>query len=1010
MEIRDTVRRMVKRKKNDDAETRHLDADAPSRKAGAAHTQRAVNLWGPAFASQVASSPFFCMEFVRSLGIEGDDVQELAGAFMEACKSSRTISAYPYFDADFYLKTYRDVDSAGCNAYLHFLAYGAMEGRYPSKRALAADYAEIVSAKHLDRIEGWQEFRESATVVRSCLLKWAEPPELKDVDYDFIHKYYFESLKSVRHITVAIARWSMKWWFHLNEESARQHADIVRASKLFSASFYARNYHDRMPAEADPALYYFCEGWRRKMAPEKFSDGAYLAGNPDIFKGEMPPLLHFELAGRAEERHSFAGSDAASIVDNLQVPEDKPVVLICCHEASLSGAPAVGIELCRWLRRDYAVIVLLMRGGALEQSFRALADAVIMAPVDAASLAVMVGAIKATFSPRFAIVNSAAFFDLSEQLSSIGVPVVSLIHEFASYMPYLGNIARRVIYSDASVFPARVVFESAQADAAKRGIELSARDVHFFHQGRPLMPDLERGTRETKDIFRHVLEERGIDVDGLKIVVGAGSVQPRKGVDMFIDVAARVTAGHSGKAIFVWIGGGYDPDRDKFFSSYLEDQVTSHDLDGKLFFIGELMGLDSVWPECDLFFLSSTLDPFPNVAIDALCEQVPVVCFDRATGFAEMAVKTPLVKVVAYRDTTKAAETISETLFGPGAQPRGTRLKAATRDHDGLFSNEAYARRIADLGEAAALHRAKTGETSRAPLTVQRPMADHVVLRWLFEKVVFATDKAALIAMLQSIGHETLAYGIHLESDRFLTVPAKTKSGASEIICRRLPVERQPGVRKRLDGVMLLDFLVERDCREQIAELFWRRFGIHYVSIGMLRSAPGTPEREAAIAALRYAAPSEGGEIGDPLAAFADSGSGLIVMSLDRYDTLESIVEAGEVLLEGMLKYHELLKATGYVLVDGSPHLPQSREAPWHDGPSKIARALACHFLVSPLQLQQVAASGPGGGIAGLLRSGRTGFVRQLAHSLASGEGRLLGLYDMPIGTNRHTMDYPFGC
>ena len=58
------------------------------------------------------------------------------------------------------------------------------------------------------------------------------------------------------------------------------------------------------------------------------------------------------------------------------------------------------------------------------------------------------------------------------------------------------------------------------------------------------------------------------------IVLGVGTVQLRKGVDLFIECAARVVHAPDGnRCRFVWIGNGYDPDNDLGYSVYLADQV-----------------------------------------------------------------------------------------------------------------------------------------------------------------------------------------------------------------------------------------------------------------------------------------------------------------------------------------------------------------------------------------------------------------------------------------------------
>ena len=107
--------------------------------------------------------------------------------------------------------------------------------------------------------------------------------------------------------------------------------------------------------------------------------------------------------------------------------------------------------------------------------------------------------------------------------------------------------------------------------------------------------------------------------DALVIVLGAGSVHLRKGVDLFIEVAARVVSGPGGDHCrFIWLGNGYDPDGDVDYSAYLADQIQRAGLEEHLFFAGETRAIETAYREADIFLMSSRLDPMPNVAVDAL--------------------------------------------------------------------------------------------------------------------------------------------------------------------------------------------------------------------------------------------------------------------------------------------------------------------------------------------------------------------------------------------------------
>ncbi len=90
-----------------------------------------------------------------------------------------------------------------------------------------------------------------------------------------------------------------------------------------------------------------------------------------------------------------------------------------------------------------------------------------------------------------------------------------------------------------------------------------ARSVHTIPQGRcvALGPqDIDEELEKESERLRRWMRPEAAG-DGPVIVLGAGSVHLRKGVDLFIEVAARVvSAPGAGHCRFIWLGNGYDPD------------------------------------------------------------------------------------------------------------------------------------------------------------------------------------------------------------------------------------------------------------------------------------------------------------------------------------------------------------------------------------------------------------------------------------------------------------------
>ena len=71
-------------------------------------------------------------------------------------------------------------------------------------------------------------------------------------------------------------------------------------------------------------------------------------------------------------------------------------------------------------------------------------------------------------------------------------------------------------------------------------------------------------------------------------------------------------------------------------SSFLSEQISRSGLGDRFNLMDAIDDVESIYQEADLLFLSSRLDPLPNVSIDAALRGIPVVCFAEASGMAEI--------------------------------------------------------------------------------------------------------------------------------------------------------------------------------------------------------------------------------------------------------------------------------------------------------------------------------------------------------------------------------------
>ena len=373
------------------------------------------------------------------------------------------------------------------------------------------------------------------------------------------------------------------------------------------------------------------------------------------------------------------------------VPFDhgKPTILVVSHEASLTGAPILSLNLVRGFQDRYNVVALVLGKGPLMEAFEAACASLVALRPGINAIQNTVGRILDLFPIKFAIANSVETAGVLETLARRSVACIALIHEFATYTRPRWNFTNAFFWADEVVFSTRLTYENVIAECP----QLAARHCRFIPQGRCVLlaetPDAERVEQETARI--HAALRPAGQSDDAVVFIGIGFVQMRKGVELFIDCAAKVARSMGERQFrFVWIGSGYNPEHDLGYSVYLADQVQRLGLQGQLHFLGDTFLIEEVYRLADVFLLTSRLDPLPGVAIEAMSHALPVICFDRTTGIADVLSSHGLSDecVVPYLDTeAMAAKAIAFAQSAPLRQGIGRQLESVA---DTYFSMQRY--------------------------------------------------------------------------------------------------------------------------------------------------------------------------------------------------------------------------------------------------------------------------------------------------------------------------------
>ncbi len=436
---------------------------------------------------------------------------------------------------------------------------------------------------------------------------------------------------------------------------------------------------------------------RDPLLPHDFDPETYRKLHPDLHDPAIDPTEHYLHFGRQEGRsYTYPALDLFG-ADHWRAERD--TVMVVSHEASRTGAPVLSLNLVQSLAARYNVVAVLLGGGALEEAFRLSGAIVTIMPAARGNSVLaehLIEQLSARYTFKFALVNSIVSRIVLAPLAAAYVPVISLVHEFASYTRPRNAFRDALLWSGEVVFSARVTMENAFAEYP----DLGQRSAHILPQGRCLLPE---GELNEEDLSQERARLRRLirppHANDAVVVLGAGFVQLRKGVELFLECAARVARSPGGERCrFVWIGKGYEPDEDVLYSVYLADQVRRAGLQKQVIFIDETSAIDTAYEESDLLLLSSRLDPLPNVAIDAIASGVPVLCFDKTTGIADFLIESGLRAycVAEYLDTGELAAKVL-ALAGDTA----LRVEVAARGRDAADAYFNMAHYVASLERLA---------------------------------------------------------------------------------------------------------------------------------------------------------------------------------------------------------------------------------------------------------------------------------------------------------------------
>ena len=421
---------------------------------------------------------------------------------------------------------------------------------------------------------------------------------------------------------------------------------------------------------------------------------------PDVAAAGIDLLTHYIQHGRSEgRRHQPIATGFVS--DESRFDSAKETIILVSHEASRTGAPILALNLAQYLSAKYNIITIFLRDGALIENFEEISSQVFhIAGTDRhpVECRYIIDAILRERQIRYAIVNSIVSYDCVPALGAAGIPIVMLIHEFASHARPLSAVREALIWATNSVFSAEVAANSFRREHAT----LLKGRVHVLPQGPCQLPAPTQQVDLNSQLQRLKAGMRPPGSENALVVLGVGFVHLRKGIDLFLTSAASALQLNPERQVrFVWIGHGYDPDWELNYSVYLAEQIARSGLEDRVVILDEVSDLEPAYAMADVFYLSSRLDPLPNVTIDAALRGLPIVCFEGASGMAEVlgANAAAGTTVVPHLDADAAARLILKLAEDKRLREQiGNATRAVA---EAAFDMDCYVREIDKIGERA---------------------------------------------------------------------------------------------------------------------------------------------------------------------------------------------------------------------------------------------------------------------------------------------------------------------
>lgn len=309
--------------------------------------------------------------------------------------------------------------------------------------------------------------------------------------------------------------------------------------------------------------------------------------------------------------------------------KEKEVIIFASHEASRSGAPLIILEVAKYFKEKHNIfpIQLLCDGGELMGEFEAVGPTYLFkyyfnAALLKEEMTHLMKLLNEQTNIKKAYINSEGAGNLLKFVKKGGVDTtISLIHEMGHYYdknawPHINK------YADKIVFPAEMVKQKAIENT-----KFDQEKLHVLGQGLLKTEIFKADKEEAKAWLRKELK---VEPNAI-LILSCGILIQRKGIDIFILSAISFLNQYNGSkpVYFIWLG----EESEHYFLDWNKSDIDISGYQNQIKLIGNRKNTVPYFAGSDVFYMCSRGDPYPCVIHEAVAAKLPLVIFDKATGF-----------------------------------------------------------------------------------------------------------------------------------------------------------------------------------------------------------------------------------------------------------------------------------------------------------------------------------------------------------------------------------------